>query len=307
MKKSVLVWGICLSAALSAGALPELSADRNINFTVSSLPEAQVSFTQGFTLPFLRGDGPLTEGNNVRTTLNAALTPVSVSGAMETVWTPIAFFKFAAGVRAGSGWNISLFGGDITGLGLNRPQAGLSGQVDGQPLDGLVWRAHLGGTLQFDLAAIFPGDWNHVVMQNSHQVYYRAYTRASGDDAWYYEADSGENQNGLNYYGSLLLGYQMPIFLNTLGILAETEKYLYNTPGGDAWGDSLNRYVLGLLLNFTITPQISAALITQFNTLRNYTNPNAEDLYYRYRTLDKANPQRLKFFRAALIFSFKLP
>jgi hypothetical protein len=307
MKKGVLVWGLCLSAAFSAGALPEVSADRGINFTVSSLPEAQISFTQGFTFPFLRGDGPLTAGNNVRAALNAALTPVSVSGAVETVWTPIAFFKFAAGVKAGSGWNISLLGGDITGMGLNRPGADQSGQVVGDPLDGLVWRAHLGGTLQFDLAAIFPGDWNHLVMQSSHQVYYRAYTRASGDDAWYYEADFGENQNGLNYYGSLLLGYQMPVFLNTLGILAEVDKYLYDSPGGDAWGGSLNRYILGLLLNFTITPQTSAALITQFRTLRNYTNPNAEDLYYRYRTFDTSNPQRLEFYRAALIFSFTFP
>jgi hypothetical protein len=305
-KTSVLLPGLFLIAAFSAGALPEFTSDTTTELTISSMPEAQLGITQGFTFPFLQGSGPLTAGNNLRTTLSAALTPVSVTGTVQAVWTPIAFLQIAGGVKAGSGWRVNLFGGDIVGIGISRADSGGNTQVVGDALDGLVWRAHLGGTFQFDAAAIFPGDWNHVVVLSAHEVYYRAYTRASGDDSWCFEADSGENQNGFNYYGSFFLGYQMPIFLNTLGILTEMDKYLYNTPGGDLWGDQMIRWTFGLLLNFTITPKLSAAVITQMRTLRNYTNPGAEDLYYRNRVLDKSDPLRLEFYRAALILSLKL-
>jgi hypothetical protein len=306
LKKCALLGWAFLFSALPAWTEAAVSADTSLGFTVSSLPEAQMTFTQGFNFPVLRGSGPLTAGNNLRTTLSAALTPVSVSGAAEAVLTPAAFAQLAAGISLGSGWNIRLLGKDLTGMGLNLPRSDGGGEVRGEPLDGLVWRAHLGGTFQFDAAAIFPGDWNHIVFQTYHEVYYRAYTRASGDGAWFYEADDGENQNGFNYYGNFLLGYQMPIFLNTVGLLAEMDKYLYGSPKGDLWGDDLIRWLFGGLFNFTITDRLSTAVIAQFRTLRNYTNPDAKDLYYRNRSLDTSNPIRLEFYRAALILSYKL-
>ncbi|MDR0587277.1 MAG: hypothetical protein LBG26_08565, partial [Treponema sp.] len=138
-----------------------ISSDRAINVTVSSLPEAKIGFVQGFTFPFLRGESFLTADNNIRTTLTAEVSPVSVDGIVEGILTPVAFLQIAAGFRIGSGWNIKLFGGDLYGIGINRP--GGKAETAGSAFDGVQWKAHFGGALQFDLAAVFPGDWHHVV------------------------------------------------------------------------------------------------------------------------------------------------
>ena len=77
-----------------------------------------------------------------------------------------------------------------------------------------MWKIKLGGALQADIAAVFPGNWNHIILRTYHEINYKAYSRAKQDESWYYEDDEGENCNGLNYYWNVLLGYQMPLFIN---------------------------------------------------------------------------------------------
>ena len=94
--------------------------NRELTLQLSTLPEAKLQFTQYFTFPFLEGNSPLTEDNNIGLSLRAEITPISVNGLAEAIWTPIAFFQLTAGGRIGSGWPIQLFGGDIYGIGINR-------------------------------------------------------------------------------------------------------------------------------------------------------------------------------------------
>ncbi|MDR2314042.1 MAG: hypothetical protein LBE02_05865 [Spirochaetaceae bacterium] len=282
-----------------------ISSDRVINLTVSSIPEAKISFVQGFTFPVFRGESVLTADNNIRTTLSAEVSPVSADGVVEGILTPVAFLQVAAGFRIGSGWNIRLFGGELYGIGINRAGAGGKAEASGSAFDGVQWKAHFGGALQFDLAAVFPGPWRHVVFRSYHEINYKAYSAASKNDSWFFENDEGENKNGFTYYGNFLIGYQMPLFLNTAAILVEMNKFLDNTPNRDLWGGDLVFWTLSAVFNFTITRRLDAALISQFRTLRNYTN--SEDLFYQDRILDKADPRGLKFYRIAVILSFKLP
>jgi hypothetical protein len=100
----------------------------------------------------------------------------------------------------------------------------------------------------------------------------------------------------------------MPIFLNTAGILAEAEQFLYNAPEGDFWGDKLPRWKFAGVFNFTVTKQFGAALIIQFRTLRNYRDgdrSNTNHYFYQYRELDRENPLRLEFYRAAAVLTYK--
>ncbi|MDR0623834.1 MAG: hypothetical protein LBG10_05325, partial [Treponema sp.] len=173
----------------------------------------------------------------------------------------------------------------------------------------LYWKVHGGGTLQFDLAALFPGDWNHVVFQSYHEINYRGYTGAAPGVSWVFENDEAENLNGFNYYGNILLGYQMPVFLNTVGILAEMDTYLYDTPGRDKWGDERTRWVFSGLFNFTLTKWFGAALLVQCRTRRNYEDgdrKNQARYFYRSRTLDRENPLRLEFYRVAAVLTFTI-
>jgi hypothetical protein len=280
------------------------SSSRELSFLASSLPEAKLTFTWRFTFPFLQGESPLTEGNNIGLAFSADISPISVNATAQAVWTPAAFFQLSTGGRIGSGWNLSLFGNEIYGIGLNRDGGSGLKEHSGSAFDGLLWKTQAGGTLQFDLAAVIPGDWNHVVARTYHEINYRGYTAAASGQAWYYENDDGENINGFNYYGNLLVGYQMPFFFNMIGLLAEADLYLYDTANRSQWGDEKIRWTFSGVFGFTITKQISANLIIQCRTRRSYSESNWEDLYYRSRHIDLSNPLHLEFYRAAAALTY---
>jgi len=306
MKKIIFFLSLTF-LALPLMALDETGASSSSELVlqISTLPEAKLGFTQRFVYPFLQGDNPLTENNNVTLALTAELSPISVNGLFKTVWTPIAFFELSAGARIGAGWPINLFGSDIYGTGLNL--SGSSGEAvyDGSAFDALLWKVHIGGTVQFDLAAVYPGDWNHIVALSYHEINYHGNTSAKANQAWYYEADDGENCNGFNYYGNFLIGYQMPIFLNMVALLAEMELYLYDTPGRSIWGDDLIRWTFSGIFSFEITEQFGVAVLAQFKTRRNFLESNWEDLHYQSRTLNKDDPLRLEFYRVAAAITYR--
>ena len=291
--------------AQSAAENTNIETSRQLVLQLSTLPEAKLGFTQNFIFPFLQGGSPLTEGNNINLGLTAEVTPISIVGRVSTVWTPIAFFQLSAGGRIGSGWTIELLGSDVYGIGINRPNAQGNSEFSGGGFDGLQWNLYTGGTIQFDFAALFPGDWNHVVALTYHEINYKGYTGAKAGESWYYENDAGENINGFNYYGNFLVGYQMPIFLSMAALLAEMDLYLYDTPNRSQWGDDRIRMFFSAVLNFTVHRQFDITMITQFRTMRNYLEDNWKDLYYRNRTLDTSNPLRLEFYRVAAVLTYK--
>jgi len=282
------------------------ASSRELTLQVSTLPEMKLGFTQRFSFPFLQGDSPLTAYNNIGLALTAEISPISLNGLAEAVWTPIAFLQIAAGGRMGSGWNLNLFDSDIYGIGVNRPNAEGNGENKGTAFDGLLWKVQTGGAFQFDAAALYPGDWHHVVARSYHEINYKGYSRAKEGESWFYENDRGENCNGFNYYGNFLIGYQMPLFINMAALLAEMDLYLYDTPARDKWGDDKIRWTFSAILGFTITHQLGLNLIAQFITQRNYEESHWQDLYYRNRTIDTSSPLHLEFYRvaAALTYTF---
>jgi len=287
----------------------EASASPELYLQASTMPAIKFGFAERFYIPFLQGEGALTKDNNIGLSLSGEVSPISLNGLAEAVWTPIAFFQIIAGGRVGSGWNINLLGGDVYGIGFNRDDGSGMAEHSGKAFDGLLWKAQAGGVLQADLAAVIPGDWNHVVARTYHEINYRGYTAAAKGESWYYENDNGrqgENCNGFNYYGNFLLGYQMPIFLNMAALLAEADLYLYDTPDRSKWGDDLIRWTFSFVLSFSVTKKFDIALLTQFWTRRNFLEPNWKDLYYRNRTLNSSNPIHLEFFRVAAALTYRL-
>jgi hypothetical protein len=296
----------------------ELSSATELSLQISSLPEAKLSVKQTFTFPVLQGSSPLTSGNNIKTVIGAEVSPISLAAMTEVIWTPIAFIELNAGGRLGSGWNIPI----ANGIGLNAPVGNYApgnprkAEIDGSAFDGLQWRAWLGGAFQFDLAAVVPGDWNHVIIRAYDELRYSGYTRAGSGDSWIFENDDGENRNGWTWQGSVVLGYQMPLspILDFVGLMGELEYNLYNTPGWEYWGDNYvgnnGRMIFSGLFNFNITPRFNTSLIFQMRTRRNYGSSDLEnlnELWYQDMELQKdGGSRRLLFYRAALIFSYRL-
>jgi hypothetical protein len=281
---------------------------RSLTLTVSTMPEAKLGFTWRFAFPALQGAGPLTRDNNVSLALTAEVSPISVNGLAEAVWTPVAFFQLAAGGRLGSGWVLDM-GGEMYGIGKSFDAGGGALGYEGSAFDGLLWKLQGGAALQFDAAAVWPGtaDWHHIVFRTYHEINYKANTAAAAGESWYFEHDHGENINGWNWYGNFLLGYQMPIFLNTVALLAEADLYLYDTPGRGRWGDDLVRWTFSAVANFDIVKNLSAALIVQTRTRRNGVDPvytARRTRYYRALSLDSGSRQRLEFYRVAVALTY---
>ena len=276
-----------------------------------SSPGVKLGFNWHFTIPFLRGDGPLTQGNNIRVTPGVELTPIDVHLTADAVWTPIAFLELVAGAGIGSGWSVNLFDNDIHGIGLNLADGDGMSMHDGSAFDGVLFRSRVGAALQGDLAAFFPGEWNHLVFRSFHEIGYFAYSRAGDGQAWFFENDAGENRNGFGYRGNLLIGYQMPIFLDMVALMAEAELFLTRMPGGNRWGDDRLRWTFSCVLGFALTERMGAALVTQFRTQRRYiSNPDfpgqaQRDLHFTNRILDTDNPRRLEFYRVVLALTYR--
>ena len=309
--KKILVLLLVLIPVVSVCAESDVESNTSVSLTISSLPEAKLTFTQSFTVPFLQGENFLVSGNNIKFSLSGELTPISMNLKNEIVLTPVAVMQIVAGGMIGSGWNANLFGGEVRGIGINRRDVlGLT-SVDGSPFDSMFTEGHFGGALQFDLAAVIPGDWNHILLRTYHEAGYMSYGRAAPGDPWFYENDFGENQNGWNYYGNYLLGYQMPqkpIFLDTVALLSEMYKYLYDTPNGSKWQDALGRWEFSLVMNFAFTEKFSTALITQFRTLRRFNEyhykKGEDNMFYQDRTMEDGNARELRFYRVAAIIRY---
>ena len=264
--------------------------------------EAKAVLSRSWTIPALRGEGAFTSGNSLELKAQAEFSPVSLNAAFSATLTPVAFLKLTGGAAVGTGWNVGFLG-----LCLN-PPSDTQDYVQ-QSFGGAVWRAWGSGTFQFDLAALLPGDWNHVVLVASPSVEYKAYTGAASGQAWLWEADQGMNFNGAKLKATYFLGYQMPLVLDTVGFLLETEEWIgevrdYSfmaSTGG--WGSDFVALNFGPLLNFRLGDKASLAVLVQFKTARKWTDLTTRKRYFGNRDYEGSY---LYFNRVALNCSLEL-
>lgn len=295
--------GITLATAVFLSSASAIAADTTeLSMVAATTLEAKLTLSESIDFPFLPREGPLTEGNSVRLKFGAELSPVSVNATFESTWTPIAFFQLVGGCAIGSGWNIPI----ADGLRYNSRSGLHDSMLTGDAFSGAVWSAKAGTVLQFDLAALRPGEWNHLVFRSYHSIYYRALSSASSEESWLYEADSGENRNGWNYYGNCFIGYGMPILIDMVGFLAEADLYLYDTPGRSYWGDDLIRWTFGPLVDFRLREGMNLALLVQLRTMRNFTASTEDYGFYQDRELVDGDPYRVEFYRVALTCTMRL-
>ncbi len=246
--------------------------------------EAKVAFSYSDSMPFMVGEG-LMAGNNLKGKATLELSPVSINTVGQVSLTPIAFLVFDAGASLGTGWTA----GPFQGLGLN--PADNNAEINLTPFGGLVWKVWGAGTFQFDLASLMPGEWNHVVLAATGKLEYRAYTGAGAKDAWLYEADAGENFNGAKFYGTYILGYQMPLMVNFLGFMAESEEWIgdvrdYSPMASGGWGSDFRYWQLGSLTNFQLGKNDSLLMLVQFRMARDYTDATTRNRSFETRDFE---------------------
>jgi hypothetical protein len=275
-----------------------------LSLSLSSLPELQMGLTHDIVFPLLRGGGPLTSGNNLTVGLKANVSPITADGTLNLTLTPVAFLQFNAGGLIGSGW-------DFIGLhGLGRQDwdsAKNEWRTVQEPFTPALWKAWAAGIFQFDLGAVIPGDWNHILFQTRQELNYQSYTGADSKQYWEFQADGGEGRNGFKYYASYVLGYQLPSpVLNLVGMMVETDQNFYTYPDAAARaasGDDRLKWTVSTLFNFQITDRLSALFLAIMNTQRNFTTTEKD---YAKRELADDKPLQLVFNKFALVAAYRL-
>lgn len=270
-----------------------------INAIVTWPPQALVGVTQNFKVPLMQFDNPLTKDNNINFKIGAELSPISFEGKFGIVWTPIAFLEFYTESRVGSGWNIKT----LYGLALNKNNAGKSNYI---PLNfsKSIYSFSFGGAFQFDLGAVIPNDWSHVVFRTDQAALYKAMSGVDSETSWLYQADSGENRNGWKYQASYLIGYKMPIFLDLIAMKIDVEKKLFASPKGldnKKCGENLFLTTFGPIINFNIKKDYNIMLLAQWQTKPLYKGGGEAD-FYQTRVLDTDKKTQVKFYQVGIVF-----
>jgi len=261
-------------------------------------------------------EGPLMKDNNIAFTVRPILSPVSLHLETEIQFTPIAFFKLTGGVAGGFGWPLHFL--NLEGLALND-------RDDITNTKRLGWAGFyfVGGTIQFDLAALVPGKWNHVVFSANAKTRYMHYSRANTLEAWYWRADRGENFNGWEYRGNYIVGYQPPWQVNFIGFMAEHWFWLsrgirelapmnadYQTaeppksalPEVEAWGSDLHNWRFGPILNLEFEEGHNLAFLLQFRNGLHYTE---KTVYARwFRRFDATGDKYVELERLAIVYNW---
>lgn len=210
----------------------------------------------------------MVSGNTLRFYGAFELSPVSVEQAIGVSFSPIAFLNFDIGTSIAAGWYFEPLG--IQGLAVWDQAAN-----EYKNMTTGLFEAWFQGTFMFDLAAIIPGDWNHVVTMDSFKVYYSGLTTGGENGRpWLYQG-SGEKANGWKYLASFLIGYQMPIVLQTVGVQAELEGYLnaneaYNEIYHDMNPGFMTVHISPIMV-FEFTEKDALTLQVRFSSRQSFT------------------------------------
>ena len=238
-----------------------------------SAVEARVTGKMDYKIPTPFGTNPLVKGNNVTISPALEISPVTLMPQFFVAFTPIAFLKFTASAKIGTGW-------DFIGIkGMGDLDSAENGYKSLTPFKNYFYEFRLSNLFQFDVGAIVPGDWTHVVMQASYDILYTGLTGVENGTPWIWQA-SGEKANGWNYYSQIILGYQMPLVLQTVGLQFELSGY-YDEASFDAkyldWNPSFMRVNINPICILKFNENHSLTIQTRFSSRRGFSSDRGED------------------------------
>jgi hypothetical protein len=192
--------------------------------------ESQIESTFSIIYPVLRGNHFLLKNNNLEQKFTFNVSPVSITGGMSLILTPIPFLTFEAGTSFGTGWNIPSIG--IYGLA----RANYSGNdpdiaeevIESDNFFGPVMENWLKCTLQFDFSPITPENvqrWTHILMLASFGFNNTLLLNYAYPDRPYYWTTS-ITLNGWNFNSNFVIGYIIPVIIDERKEEAEKKQWM---------------------------------------------------------------------------------
>lgn len=191
--------------------------------------EMRTTLHAAYTVPFSFSNNPLFEGCNFSVDTALELTPISIMPKLKFSITPAAFFNFQAGANIGTAWELT---------GIKSLSWYNSTKVEYEQMNAFetwYYQMWICSTLMFDTAAIFPGDWNHIVMAASWELNYAGLLNEDSEcDLFQWQTADGQTE-GAKYVSSYLIGYQMPLKLSLIGVQAEFSGYMHKSDFADKY------------------------------------------------------------------------
>lgn len=264
---SRIILSLVIVLLVSAGLFAQTTTSGTLKFTGAwdgkKSIEAKAEAAYQVKIPMLVGEGPLMSGNNLKLKTQIGVSPIAASATLDAVLTPIAVLEISLGGGAGTGWDFSLM--DLSGLKI--ASGGIGTALTSDQLAGTYYMGRVGAAFQFDTGAILKGDWTSVVIRAYQELNYKGYSGASDTTtAWEFE-NGGAMVNGFNYKGEYILGYQMPLIVNLIGVQLET--YAYNVLDSARTGLFSD---LSILANTQINENLSLLTAVQFTNFEKDSN-----------------------------------
>ena len=293
-RRKVIAGLIICTAAAGAFADTNVRKTGELSFFAASTFASQVDYRQKFEFP-----------DNLTLSLDGALTPITVDVSGTAEWQAAPFLSFSAGAGAGTGWNIS-FVPIAKGLCKNIREGEHGQSFTDDSFKGIVWYANASVTLQFDYAAIVPGNKNHIISRLVNTFEYKAYTGASQDEAWLFKCDNGSNMNGWKYSGNFFIGYQLPFYPVIPGAFIQVDQTFYHGEAGyEAGFENFKYNTFGPIISAKFSDMLYLTVECDFKCVPNYTDETKDYEYFRDWVIDTGNPVRVKFSSARVMLMLR--
>lgn len=215
--------------------------------------EVRTNFGAYCHIPTPLGKHFLLNGANLVVAANLEISPITLMPMLGVSWSPVPFLTFSTGASFGIGWNMLGFKGISI---LEDAPAKTSGEYeDLTTFKNNYYDFWTKASFQFDTGALVPGDWTHVLFVASYQLIYKGLTGVDDGNLWIWQ--TGTNYaNGLQYSASALLGYQMPLFLKRVGLMAD----FYGHYNASDFGDYDKNGYDGGFMNVNLAPFVQLEL-----------------------------------------------
>ncbi|MBE6349291.1 MAG: hypothetical protein E7062_00860 [Spirochaetaceae bacterium] len=246
--------------------------------------EVRATGIYNYIIPVPFSDNPLVKGNTLKLAPALEVSPVSIMPKFDISFTPIAFLVFSAGSKIGTGWDFSLM--NVQGLATYNETTKEYDSLD--PFKSYFYHCYFEGLFQFDLAAVVPGDWNHVVMQANYKVIYEGLINGGKNKNFWLWQGTKDKVSGWQYYSNIVLGYQMPLVLQMVALQLEIDGNYSSKDFPDYaqnWNPTFVRFALNPVFNFKFNDKHSLLIQCRFRTRRSLSEEvgsGDRDFYYTY-------------------------
>ena len=197
------------------------------------------------------------------------LSPVSIKPGLSIKFTPLPFLVLDAGSDLGSGWNLGnlIYAAPFNGDKENPDYEKFS------PFSHIYWDSYISGTLQFDTAYFFPGDWTHIQALASYKLMYAHLSGIPQGEFFIWQNSKGK-LNGWQGTFTAVLAYQMPLILQKAGLILEAEKYLNSSSCNEdlysGYDADFTKISISPLLQFVFNKNHSLSCLFSFSSRQSF-------------------------------------